>query len=117
MAQIITSVTLSDVVRPDVGGARRRRRRCAGTVTYCAGARGRQRRGILTSGTERACGSVWLVIWPQAKHRVRALSRVHITSQGPRPSLCRVRTVIFGGALGTEISSQQATKFFKMHSS
>ena len=47
----------------------------------------------LTAGTERACGSVWLVIRPQAKIRVRALSCVHITSQGPRPSLCRVHTV------------------------
>ena len=51
----------------------------------------------LTAGTERACGSVWLVIRPQAKIRVRALSCVHITSQGPRPSLCRVHTV---GVLG-----------------
>ena len=48
MAQIITSVTLSNRhVRPDVGGARRGRRRRAGTVTYCAGACGRKRRGIL----------------------------------------------------------------------
>ena len=54
----------------------------------------------LTAGTERACGSVWLVIRPQAKIRVRALSCVHITSQGPRPSLCRVHTVILGGGVG-----------------
>ena len=33
------------IVRPDVGGARRRRRHRAGAVTYRAGARGRKRRG------------------------------------------------------------------------
>ena len=68
----------------------------------------------LTAGTERACGSVWLVIRPQAKIRVRALSCVHITSQGPRPSLCRVHTVGVLGALGSEISSQEATNFYEM---
>ena len=56
----------------------------------------------LTAGTERACGSVLLVIRPQAKHRVRALSRVHITSQRPRPSLCREHTAGVLGALGTK---------------
>ena len=60
----------------------------------------------LTAGTERACGSVWLVIRPQAKIRVRALSCVHITSQGPRPSLCRVHYVEFLGVLGSKTKLQ-----------
>ena len=39
------------VVRPDVGGDRHRRRRRADTATCCAGARGRERRGVLKQVT------------------------------------------------------------------
>ena len=51
LAQTMTSVTRVTVVRTDVGGARHRRRLRAGTVSYCVGARGQERRGILKQMT------------------------------------------------------------------